>query len=88
MTLLAQGLKNKEIAGRMSITEGTVKVYLSRLFGKVGASDRFDLALLALRNMTSDQSFGHEHAAPPSAPGCVPFFASQFVTVPRVAAQH
>lgn len=50
VTLLAQGLKNKEMAYTMNITEGTVKVYLSRLFDKVGAKDRFDLALFAWKN--------------------------------------
>ena len=51
VTLLSQGLKNKEIAYALSISEGTVKVYLSRLFQKVGAKDRFDLALHGLRNL-------------------------------------
>jgi two-component system nitrate/nitrite response regulator NarL len=49
--LLAQGLKNKEIACSLGITEGTVKVYLSHLFRKVGANDRLELALFALRNI-------------------------------------
>lgn len=48
--LVSQGLKNKEIATVMSITEGTVKVYVSRLFEKVGAKDRLELALVGLRN--------------------------------------
>jgi len=49
--LLAQGLKNKEIATMLKISEGTVKVYLSRLFEKVGAKDRFELALFGLKNL-------------------------------------
>ncbi len=49
--LLTQGLKNKEIAFQLGITEGTVKVYLSKLFQKVGAKDRFDLALSGLKNL-------------------------------------
>jgi len=49
--LLAQGLKNKEIATALGISEGTVKVYLSKLFRKVGAKDRFELALFGLKNM-------------------------------------
>jgi DNA-binding NarL/FixJ family response regulator len=53
ITLVSQGLKNKEIASIMSITEGTVKVYLSRLFEKMGVKDRFELALLGLRNAQS-----------------------------------
>ena len=51
--LVAQGLKNKEIAEAMFITEGTVKVSLSRLFEKVGVRDRIELALLGLRNLQS-----------------------------------
>jgi DNA-binding NarL/FixJ family response regulator len=56
--LLTEGLRNKEIAGRMNITEGTAKAYLSRLFEKTGASDRFELALFALRNLETDPSSG------------------------------
>jgi DNA-binding NarL/FixJ family response regulator len=48
--LVAQGLRNKEIAFALNITEGTVKVYLSKLFSKVGVSDRYELALLGLRH--------------------------------------
>ncbi len=40
VSLLSQGLKNKEIASMLLISEGTVKVYLSRLFQKVGVKDR------------------------------------------------
>ena len=63
--LLAQGLKNKEIAHALNISEGTVKVYLSRLFQKVGVKDRFELALYGLRNLQNLQAFG---AAPVEFP--------------------
>jgi DNA-binding NarL/FixJ family response regulator len=53
ITLVSQGLKNKEIATVMEISEGTVKVYLSRLFEKVGVRDRFELALFGLRSAPS-----------------------------------
>jgi len=43
--LLGQGLKNKEIAAAMNLAEGTVKVYLSRLFKKTKVRDRFELML-------------------------------------------
>jgi two-component system, NarL family, nitrate/nitrite response regulator NarL len=56
VTLLAQGLKNKELAYELGITEGTVKVYLSRLFQKVGAKDRFELAIFALKNYYASQT--------------------------------
>jgi len=55
VSLLSQGLKNKEIATTLMISEGTVKVYLSRLFQKVGVKDRFDLALFGLKNLTTGQ---------------------------------
>jgi DNA-binding NarL/FixJ family response regulator len=53
VSLLSQGLKNKEIASTLLISEGTVKVYLSRLFQKVGVKDRFELALYGLKNLTT-----------------------------------
>ena len=52
MSLLSNGLKNKEIATALNISEGTVKVYLSRLFQKLGVKDRFELALYGLKNLT------------------------------------
>src|ERR1041384_2328571 len=51
VSLLSQGLKNKEIATALLISEGTVKVYLSRLFQKLGVKDRFELALYGLKNL-------------------------------------
>lgn len=68
--LLTQGMKNKEIAYHLGITEGTVKVYLSKLFQKVGAKDRFDLALSGLKNLglasTSEAFAGAEPYREPS----------------------
>lgn len=55
VTLLSQGLKNKEIATVLCVSENTVKVYLSRLFQKVGVKDRFELALYGLRNVAAGQ---------------------------------
>lgn len=51
VALLVQGMKNKEIAAALGLTEGTVKVYLCKLFQKVGAKDRLELALFGLRNL-------------------------------------
>src|SRR6185503_17348284 len=55
VSLISHGLKNKEIATTMMIGEGTVKVYLSRIFQKVGVKDRFELALFGLKNLTTGQ---------------------------------
>jgi two-component system nitrate/nitrite response regulator NarP len=41
---LRRGMRNKQIAARMNITEGTVKVFLFRLYQKLGVRNRFELA--------------------------------------------
>ncbi len=51
VNLLTTGLKNKEIATALFLSEGTVKVYLSKLFRKLKVKDRFELALYGLKNM-------------------------------------
>jgi two-component system nitrate/nitrite response regulator NarL len=63
---LSQGMKNKEIATAMRISEGTVKVYLSRLFQKVGVKDRLELALFGLKNLTTGQ-MQEKNASPAAA---------------------
>jgi DNA-binding NarL/FixJ family response regulator len=63
ITLLCRGLKNKEIACTLGLSDGTVKVYLSRIFKKVGVNDRFQLALYALRNVLTTQGAGLEMQA-------------------------
>jgi two-component system nitrate/nitrite response regulator NarP len=42
-----QGLRNKEIAHELGVTEGTVKVYLHGIFEKLGVSTRTELAVRA-----------------------------------------
>jgi two-component system, NarL family, nitrate/nitrite response regulator NarL len=44
--LIAKGLRNREIAERMAVTEGTVKVYLNTIYTKLGINNRTALALL------------------------------------------
>ena len=56
VSLVAQGFKNKAIAGMLGITEGTVKVYLYKLFKKLGMNDRLDMALYGLKNLFGGQT--------------------------------
>jgi len=67
VSLLSQGLKNKEIATALNISEGTVKVYLSRLFQKLGVKDRFELALYGLKNLAPGGSL--ENGEKPTSAG-------------------
>jgi two-component system nitrate/nitrite response regulator NarL len=43
--LICGGLKNKQIAEKLGITAGTVKVHLMHIFEKTGLKDRFALAV-------------------------------------------
>ena len=45
--MVARGLRNKEIADQLSITEGTVKAHLRTIFEKVGVDSRAKLILYA-----------------------------------------
>lgn len=45
--LVGQGLRNRAIAEALSITEGTVKIHLHRIFEKLALSGRLELALWA-----------------------------------------
>jgi two-component system, NarL family, nitrate/nitrite response regulator NarL len=48
VSLVTQGLTNKEIANSLRISEETVKRHLTNIFDKVGMSSRLELALFAL----------------------------------------
>ena len=45
--LVRQGLRNRDIAAQLGVTEGTVKVYLHSIFDKVGVANRTELAIRA-----------------------------------------
>jgi len=45
--LIAQGLKNKEIAARLSISPATVRHHLSAIFAKLEVPDRLKLIVFA-----------------------------------------
>jgi DNA-binding NarL/FixJ family response regulator len=50
LLLISEGLKNKEIAERLFISEWTVRHHITSIFNKLDVSDRVDLILYSYRN--------------------------------------
>ncbi len=51
LTLVREGLANKQIARRLGITERTVKAHLTSTFSRIGVRDRTQAALWAERHL-------------------------------------
>jgi len=49
LQLVAEGKSNKEVGAALSITEGTVKVHLKKIFGKLGVASRVEAFRTALQ---------------------------------------
>ena len=56
--LVSQGMKNREIAERLTITPGTVKVHLMHVFEKTGVRDRYELAVRGSRLLSETEPIG------------------------------
>jgi two-component system NarL family response regulator len=48
LELVARGLRNSEIASTLSITEGTVKIYVKKILHKLDVTDRTEAVTVAL----------------------------------------
>jgi len=67
---LKRGIRNKQIATEMGITEGTVKIYLFRLFQKLGVRSRFELARYGIQDDagTAPENGARDRSARPGPP--------------------
>jgi DNA-binding NarL/FixJ family response regulator len=50
ITLVGEGLRNRQIADRLFISEGTVRNHLTTVFSKLEVSDRFELLIYSFRH--------------------------------------
>ena len=50
LSLLAGGLSNTEIAGRLFLSKGTVQNYVSNIFVKLDVTDRTQAAIIAIKH--------------------------------------
>lgn len=55
---VGQGLSNKEIAGKLYLSEGTVRNNISRILSKLGLRDRTQLAIWAVQTGIMLKNFG------------------------------
>jgi DNA-binding NarL/FixJ family response regulator len=58
LNLIIQGQSNKEIARALSLAEGTIKIHVAALFGKLGVHRRAALAVLGARCLAAAGSGG------------------------------
>lgn len=50
LSLMAEGLSNRDIALKLFLSEGTIKNQVSAIYSKLGTSDRTKAVLLAMKN--------------------------------------
>jgi two-component system nitrate/nitrite response regulator NarL len=55
ITLLCNGLSNREIAEKLGVTEGTIKIHVHAIFEKLGVRSRIEL-MIALADREHDEA--------------------------------
>lgn len=63
VNLVCKAKLNKEIAGELHLTEGTIKEYLNRIFRKLGVSNRTELAVWAVTHHNNNTRVITEYVA-------------------------
>ena len=67
LTLLAQGMSNKEIANKLHISEGTAKIHTAGLLRAIGARNRTEAAFKAANLLeANNRAVGQTQAATPN----------------------
>ncbi len=55
LSLIGKGMSNSEIAGRLFLSEGTVRNHVSSILSKLGVSDRTQAAVIAIQHGLTSQ---------------------------------
>jgi DNA-binding NarL/FixJ family response regulator len=50
IALIAEGLRNRQIAERLNVSEATVRHHLTSIFAKLHVTDRVTLTIFAIRH--------------------------------------
>ena len=58
LRLLAQGMTNREIAGQLTLSVGTVKIHVEHIIAKLGVSDRTQAAVRAVESGLLKETHG------------------------------
>jgi two-component system nitrate/nitrite response regulator NarL len=59
VSALAEGLSNKDVGRKLSLSEGTVKVHLHNIYSKLGVKNRTALAVLAFAESVRVRTLPH-----------------------------
>ena len=83
LRLVAEGLTNREIAQKLSISHNTVKVHLSNIFEKAGVSSRTEATLFAIQQRIVGVPGGEVEKTEnqPAAPGLIRQFRWVWVAI-------
>jgi DNA-binding NarL/FixJ family response regulator len=65
LRLVGAGMRNKEIAARLFISEKTVKTHLTHIYQRLGLEDRVEVALFAIRHGLAEVASRRVPTPPP-----------------------
>jgi hypothetical protein len=84
MTLVCEGLSNKDIGRQFNLSDGTVKVHLHHIYEKLAIHNRTALAILAAGDLEASRrnvELNGWHSSSQEAPRCSSFQVMERSTI-------